>query len=71
MKITYKIGWWLDVERQGNNIVLSTNDDNGNEIEIIIEDGWLNNRRIKQLIKDLNKLEKTNGKMHVSNNSRK
>ena len=53
MKITFDIGWWLDVDRKEDNIILSTSDDNGNDLEIIIKDGWLNKRRIKQFIKDL------------------
>lgn len=63
MKITFNIGWWIEVERQENNLVLSTSDESGNEMELIIKDGWLNKRRVEQLIEDLkNELNKGKSK---------
>jgi len=55
MKISFNLGWWFEIERNGKDAVISTSDGNGNEIEINIEEGWLNRKRVKELIKDLNK----------------
>ena len=53
MKLSFDIGWWFEVEREDDNVILSTSDGNGNIVEINIKDGWLNKKRIKQFIKDL------------------
>jgi hypothetical protein len=54
MKITINADFWLSVDKLNKeDIILSTNDGNGNEIELVFEKKWLGKMWLNQFIKDL------------------
>lgn len=57
MKVTFNVGWWVDIREEDKEVIFETADENGNEIELIFDKkGFFTKRHLKQLIKDLEKL---------------
>ena len=54
MKIVMNVNTWLEVKQYGDEIILWTYDNNGQEIELHFDKRkWLHKRWLKQFIKDL------------------
>ena len=56
MNIQMEANYWLEIERKGDDLILSTAETNGNTIELHFKkNSWLHKRWLRQFIKDLQK----------------
>lgn len=60
MKISFNVGWWVEITNAKEDIIFETSDGNGNIIELKFDKkDFFAKRHYKQFIKDLEELRQS------------